>query len=596
MKKFLTFVLLTLATFFTATAQEMTVKSMSLTNDPTANLSENLIQDNNGDYAGLVKVMLAAANAHFEGLVLRQQVQNLSEYWVFMAKGSYKLKVVAPGYLPLDINFRDHGIEGIESRRTYVLTITLPQTGVVLQDDGMRYLAITVEPKNSTVLVDGNLQVVDENGEVSVLLPKGSHRYQVMAPGYATKEGMVEVGDDNKPFSVRLVSTLATLRVECATKGAQVFVNNQLRGTAPWSGSLASGSYLVEVRMDGYQPQKQTITLAQNDNKAVTIPELQRVSGRINIDYRPLGSEVFIDGKKVGTTPNVFRDIPVGNRSVEIRKEGYETIRKSVAVRENEQTTLTGSLTVLASSSTSGNAGISSSSTSSSKETFTVNGVSFTMVRVEGGTFTMGATKEQVNDANNDENPAHKVTLSSFSIGETEVTQALWQAVMGNNPSKFTESPQNPVENISWEDCVAFFNKLNQLTKKKFRFPTEAEWEYAARGGSKSKHYKYSGSNTVGDVAWYIDNSGSKPHPVKGKAPNKLGLYDMSGNVWEWCADWKDRYSDSSQNNPKGPKKGSIRILRGGCWSSGHGFCRVSRRSSSTPDIRDFDLGLRLAL
>ncbi|MBR7022376.1 MAG: PEGA domain-containing protein, partial [Bacteroidales bacterium] len=286
-------------------AQKMNVESMVLNeNDMTGNLEENLRKDLNGNYGGLVRVYLAASGAQFFGpSVLGQQSVDVSEYWVCMAKDAFKLQVKVPGYIPLDINFRKYGIEGIESRRTYVLTITLPQVGAVQQDDGMRYLAMTVNPQNSTVLVDGKPQAVDANGELSVLLPKGSHRYQVFSPGYATKEGTVVVGDDNNTLSVRLVSTQATIRVECATKGAQVFVNNQQRGVAPWSGSLAPGSYQVEARLDGYRPQKQTVTLAESDNKVVTIPELQMIAGRLNVDYRPLGSEVYVDGKKVGSSP-----------------------------------------------------------------------------------------------------------------------------------------------------------------------------------------------------------------------------------------------------------------------------------------------------
>ena len=157
-------------------------------------------------------------------------------------------------------------------------------------------------------------------------------------------------------------------------------------------------------------------------------------------------------------------------------------------------------------------------------KTYTVNGVSFTMIGVEGGTFTMGATSEQGSDAYDDEKPTHQVTLNSYYIGETEVTQALWQAVMGSNPSYFTGNLQRPVEEVSWGDCQTFIKRLNKLTGENFRLPTEAEWEYAARGGKESKGYKYSGSNTIGDVAWYGDNSSSKTHAVKTKQPNELGI------------------------------------------------------------------------
>ncbi len=223
------------------------------------------------------------------------------------------------------------------------------------------------------------------------------------------------------------------------------------------------------------------------------------------------------------------------------------------------------------------------------KQTFTANGVSFTMVEVQGGTFTMGS------DVFSGKKPAHSVTLSSYHIGETEVTQALWQAVMGKNPSKF-KGNKYPVERVSWEDCQKFIKKLNKITGKQFRLPTEAEWEFAARGGNLSKGYLYSGSDNLDDVAWFRDNSGGTTHNVATKGSNELGLYDMSGNVWEWCSDWDGPYSSIAQTNPTGPSTGSLRVLRGGCWFSYDGFCRVSGQGGSSPDDRDSSLGLRLAL
>lgn len=236
----------------------------------------------------------------------------------------------------------------------------------------------------------------------------------------------------------------------------------------------------------------------------------------------------------------------------------------------------------------------SSSSANATRE-IVVNGVKFNMVYVEGGTFTMGATAEQgILDPWDDEYPTHQVTLSDYFIGETEVTQELWYAVMGSNPSYFTRSSRNPVERVSWRDCQLFIQKLNQLTGLRFRLPTEAEWEYAARGGNKSKGYKYSGSNRIDDVAWYDGNSGSTTHEVATCYPNELGLYDMSGNVWEWCSDMYGDYSSSSQTNPRGPSSGSDRVGRGGSWSSNAQNCRVSDRDCSDPDLHNDSLGFRL--
>ena len=225
----------------------------------------------------------------------------------------------------------------------------------------------------------------------------------------------------------------------------------------------------------------------------------------------------------------------------------------------------------------------------------TVNGIKYNMVWVEGGTFRMGATSEQGGDAESDEKPVHSVTLSGYYIGKTEVTQALWKAVMGNNPSRF-KGDNLPVEWVSWNDCQEFIRKLNALTGQHFRLPTEAEWEFACRGGNNSRGYKYSGSNNLGSVAWYDDNSGVKTHPVATRSPNELGIYDMSGNVWEWCADWYGDYSSGAQTNPKGPYGGSSRVGRGGSWGSGAWYCRSSFRFINGPSGRGDFLGLRLAL
>lgn len=238
-------------------------------------------------------------------------------------------------------------------------------------------------------------------------------------------------------------------------------------------------------------------------------------------------------------------------------------------------------------------------------EVLRVGNVSYRMKYVSGGTFTMGATSEMKNP-HNDEKPTHKVKLSSYYIGETEVTQALWKAVMGSNPSRF-KGDDLPVEQVSWNDCQTFISKLNSLTGKRFRLPTEAEWEFAARGGNQSRHTQYSGSNRIDDVAWYDDYNeidflvfgvlpDCKTHPVKTKQPNELGIYDMSGNVSEWCQDWYGSYNSYAQTNPTGASSGSNRVFRGGSCYNSPWNCRSSRRSHDTPDHSDDGLGLRLVL
>ncbi len=290
-------------------------------------------------------------------------------------------------------------------------------------------------------------------------------------------------------------------------------------------------------------------------------------------------------------TVSVDENTSTSSRTATITVESA-TIKRTLAVTQN---------------------GVTPTPTPASQDrSFTVGGVTFKMIAVEGGTFTMGGTSEQSDYAYDNEKPTHSVTLSSYRIGETEVTQALWQAVMGQKPtsdgsqwsSSYGLGGNYPAYYVSWNDCQDFIRKLNALTGESFRLPTEAEWEYAARGGNKSRGYKYAGSNTLGNVAWYWDNipsqsSGSAGYGtqvVATKSPNELGLYDMSGNVWEWCQDWYGSYSSGSQTNPTGPSSGSGRVIRGGCWYNSAWYCRVSYRLNDSPVNRFYGLGLRLAL
>ncbi len=223
-----------------------------------------------------------------------------------------------------------------------------------------------------------------------------------------------------------------------------------------------------------------------------------------------------------------------------------------------------------------------------------INKVAFDMVTVKGGTFQMG---DVFGEGSANEKPVHTVTLSDFSIGVTEVTQAQWKAVMGkdNNPSNF-KGDNLPIETVSWDDIQAFLRKLNSLSKTQYRLPTEAEWEYAARGGNASRGFKYSGSNNIDEVAWYMDNANSKTYNVRTKKANELGIYDMSGNVWEWCSDWYDEnyYKISPAQNPKGAQSGSYRVYRGGSWFRNAVLCRPSFRNINKPASRDDGLGFRM--
>lgn len=241
------------------------------------------------------------------------------------------------------------------------------------------------------------------------------------------------------------------------------------------------------------------------------------------------------------------------------------------------------------------------------KISFSVGGVSFAMIKIDGGTFLMGATTEQDKDAFVDEGPIHEVTLADFYIGETEVTQALWYAVLGvtideqKNKKKVDAvlhgvGATHPIYYVSYNDCLEFIKVLNRITNEKFRLITEAEWEYVARGGKQQCEYIYSGSQIINEVAWYKDNSNDSSQPVATKKPNHLGIYDLTGNVSEWCMDWYDAYPVERQMNPQGAPKGTYRIYRGGSWHDKAVDSRVTCRIGGKTEYRSSDLGLRLAL
>ncbi len=221
------------------------------------------------------------------------------------------------------------------------------------------------------------------------------------------------------------------------------------------------------------------------------------------------------------------------------------------------------------------------------------------VVLVEGGTFRMGS-----NSGENDESPVHSVTLNTYSIGKYEVTVGQYKAFCNETGRSMPEAPswgwqdRHPMVSVTYNDAVAYCNWLGEKFGGDWRLPTEAEWEFAARGGNKSKGYTYAGANDLETVAWFVDNAGGQTNSVGRKKPNELGIYDMSGNVWEWCRDWygENYYSSSPGSNPRGPSSGSHRVLRGGGWDNLAANCRVAYRNGSTPDGRGSSIGFRVVL
>ena len=373
---------------------------------------------------------------------------------------------------------------------------------------------------------------------------------------------------------------------------------------------MSEGTYMLTVKHPNFVPLDinfkdygiSGVSAKTTYKLTLLLPESREKSmQQFTLRYSPNDAIVIIDSKPYqGNDGIITVSLPVGQYDYLVTASGYDPINGSIQLKASTPSTLridlektkdSTPINIVQHSGKDDTAPINDNI-----ETIMVNGVSFNMVRVEGGTFTMGATPEQESDADSDEKPAHQVTLSTYSIGETEVTQALWVAVMGSNPSKF-KGNNRPVEMVTWYDCQTFIQRLNQLTGRRFRLPTEAEWEYAARGGNKNYGLKYSGSNYIDEVAWYTETTNNTgPKDVKTKKDNELGLYDMSGNVYEWCQDMYGDYSSSLQTNPSGPSSGSFRVYRGGCGNSDAVICRVSNRYGNSPALRFSSLGLRLAL
>ena len=341
------------------------------------------------------------------------------------------------------------------------------------------------------------------------------------------------------------------------------------------------------------------LTLLGNSQQQVQLSQI------LSIKYTPSSATVLVDNKMVKGKNGVARTtLPVGHHSYIVFCDGYEseegTVKLKASAPSNIQITLTEETKALVASDKQSKG--SQQSKTSKKETYSKpisirvkKGIRIEMVHVEAGTFTMGATPE-MEEPFDYEKPAHQVTLTNdYYIGKYEVTQALWKAVMGYTHSKY-KGDNLPVESVRWHECQEFINKLNTMTGKKFRLPTEAEWEYAARGGNKSRGYQYSGSNNLSDVAWYKENSGSTTHPVGSKQANELGIYDMTGNVDEWCQDWYDNYSSSSQTNPTGGTIDSYRVARGGSWEMIARGCRSSFRSLLDSFTQSDQIGFRLVL
>lgn len=496
---------------------------------------------------------------------------------------------------------------------------------------------------DAVVLLDGN--VMGENTPCTIEnVSSGGHIVIVKKEGLTPQHFEIVV-NDGQTTSIVASSSESVSRVSIKSLlGAEIWIDNQLKGLSNITEELRPGYYDVEVRKDNHRPVSRQLHVVSGLPLTITMDPIP-IYGSLDVVSTPRGANVAIDGQSYGKTPITISDLFPGEHTVELSLSGFATQTRVVSISENQLTEVSATLpdgvpiviTVkdmdariyvddvdvgttpymgrLSYGQHNIYAKIDNQRSFSRKinvgygdsilppielafyrdTVFSIKGVKFAMIYVQGGSFVMGGTFGQGGKSDSDEIPAHQVSLSDYFIGQTEVSQQLWDVVMGSNPSRF-KSSRFPVENVSWDDCQEFIRKLNVLTGMKFSLPTEAQWEYACRGGCESRGYRYSGSDTLGDVAFYDANSGGQPHHIKAKFPNELGLYDMCGNVFEWCSDWYGKYNDGHQVDPTGPSTGTVRVCRGGSRYSGKKGCRPSFRFYSNPSYCHDDIGLRLCL
>ena len=499
---------------------------------------------------------------------------------------------------------------------------------------------VTTTPESgANVLLNG--QETDRTTPCTLeRVPAGQHTLSASLSMYATATQQITMqAGETLPVTMTLKPSFAGVTIN-TIPAADIYVNGAMKGNGQWQGRLNPGVYTFEARLDKHTSATEQRTVVIGEPLELTLQPEPRY-GTLNVVTNPMDATIRMGGKDYGTTPNTIKNLLIGDYTVELSLPGYATAYEKVTITEGQTATVNATLQngrqVTISSTPSGaklsidgqpagttpyngsltfgnhalrieqdgkqaekrvtisqTGGEINFSLAFGPQTFTetVNGVSFKMVAIKGGTFEMGSYEGEA-----DEKPVHTVTVGDFFMGETEVTQALWKAVMGTNPSNW-KGDNLPVEQVSWDDAQEFIAKLNRLTGKNYKLPTEAEWEYAAGGGSTVRT-KWAGTNnesSLDNYGWYGKNSNEQTHSVSTKSPNGLGLYDMSGNVWEWCSDRDGSYSSGSQTNPQGSSSGYFRVNRGGSWNSIPWYCRVANRNGNAPGGRGGGLGFRVAL
>lgn len=461
----------------------------------------------------------------------------------------------------------------------------------------------------------------------------GDYSIKLTNQWYQTQTKKVSVIDERTvPVNFIMKSLFAELTINATTE-ATIYINGSRVSLTSWTGRVMEGICKVKVEKVGYATQEFQLAIVAGKNQKLDI-NLKSETGELEVISEPQGAVVTVDGTIYGLTPIKIPKLPEKKYIVSIAKKGFTTAIRSVDVIGRKLTqvevTLTSGKQVAITSEPSGAQifiddslygttpksiwleygeylfkltkgnkviveKVTTSFTSSAANSFILKDsndpLDQYMVLVKGGTFRMGDT---FGEGKAFEKPVHDVTISDFYISKYEITQSLWEEIMGNSPSHFKDCDQCPVERVSWYEVQNFITKLNVLTGKNYRLPTETEWEYAARGGEKTQNHRYSGARNINDVAWYSGNSGNKTNEVGLLKPNELGIYDMSGNVWEWCNDWFSSYSTTPEINPKGPETGDGRVVRGGSWFGYIDANRLTFRGFDDPANSRSYIGFRV--
>ena len=602
-------------------------------------------QDNNKDannrLVGALIIETDISGLNFEADAVRLD-QKPGQYILFVSPGQKKVRVLSSNHVPLDIILSEYGIR-IKSGEAWKIKITgdkklteIPVNFLIIPEDAVLEIAgkkqnapyraiplkegnlsvkvskagfktqtrtievsakknlfeftleeiiqelqsvtIRSEPKGADFFVDGINKGQTDKG---VFLYPNSYDVKWSLSGYVDVQQTLEVKENGKnEFSVKLEKNTGKLSWSVNPSNAKLLINKEDFTNASQA-ELAPGRYLIELSADGYDSQSETIELKRGENLRKTW-SLEQQTGGLQFMIDPVDAKVSLkrgsQTVETWTGLKILKNLAVGTYQITAEMNGFETKTQTVTITKDKTQAVELKLE-------------KSKAISATGKTYT-NSIGMEFVLIPSGTFKMGSSNGE-----SDEKPIHSVTISeAFYMGKYEVTQKEWKAVMGDNPSRF-KGDKLPVEQVSWNDIQEFIKKLNQKEGgTKYRLPTEAEWEYAARAGSNSKWSFGDNESQLGDYAWYGSNSNSQTHPVGQKKPNKYGLYDVHGNVWEWVQDWYDSnyYSSSPKTDSKGPSSGSYRVFRGGSWDYSAVSARSAYRYITGPVSRRGIIGFRL--